>query len=139
MTVELMLIVAAMAILVAAIALMMAAPVLLRSWRYRQLRKRSWNPTPVDIEGFGTVNIHPMPAALQLALVTAATSTEKITLYAWIISNCVDELRGRPPHDISMELSPTVIDRMGEAVLDVAGLTEKGREEKEKKSETAQN
>jgi hypothetical protein len=137
--VSLDLIIVLAALAVAAVTLIAAMPAIIRARRYHQLRKASWNPTPIDVDGFGTVNIHPMPAAFQIALIHAAQSTEKITLYAWIISTCVEEFRGKNPHAIAMDMSPAVIDKMGEACLDVAGLTEKGRAETEKKLESAES
>lgn len=111
------------------------APTLVRSWKYNQLKKQSNSAVEVDILGWGTVHIHPMPAALQVAVITDLRSTDKITLYSWIISECVEELHGLAPFKISMDLAPVIIDRMGEAVLDVSGMTEKGQKELEKKSE----
>ncbi|GEM_PF-1274370 len=109
-------------------------------WRkYRALRKRAWASEPVEIDGLGLIHINPMPVALRMAMVTAINQNKyvKYDVYCWLISECVEEFLGR--QDIGMTIPPTQIEKVGEEILRVSGLTKDSQEEEAKKSVSAQS
>lgn len=114
-----------------------------RRWKKRrELIKASWQPQAREIRGLGTVHVTPMSVGFRVALVEALAHKEEnglqdFDLYCWLIQECVEEFLGHTK--VGMDISPLLIKELGEAVLDVSGMTSDSQEEAVKKSEVSQS
>lgn len=106
--------------------------------QYQQLIAQANQPQAVTIDKIGKVHIIPMDAGMRLALTEIAKADNQNTysIYLWLISVCVLEFKGRDAAQIGQDLRSTdVINDLGNAVLDVSGLSAKGQAEHVKKSQ----
>jgi len=118
--------------------------VVVRGWmqsrRRRRLAANSWQRVTRSIDGLGDVSIYPMTVGMRIALqqIVADKSIGPYEVYCWLITECVDEFCGQEAHRVGVELSPATIEALGEAVLEVSGLTGASQDALIKKSEPTQ-
>jgi hypothetical protein len=105
---------------------------------YQSLVQKANQATEVDIPRLGKVHVLPMDPGMRLALseVVKAENNSMYGVYLWLIGACVVEFKGRDSVQIGMDIrAHDVINALGDAVLDVSGISTKGQVERVKKSE----
>jgi len=103
----------------------------------RQLRRRVGAPAVRTIEGVGDVHVYPMLVPMRMVFQAALATDDAYDLYCWLIHECVYEFAGRL--DIGVIMDPSAIEAIGDAVLDVSGLTKASQEAAVKKLEASQD
>jgi hypothetical protein len=107
---------------------------------YRDLVKKANQAVKVDIPRLGVVHVLPMDPGMRLALSEAikVDSQSMYSVYLWLIGTCIVEFKGRNPAQIGMDVRATdIVQALGDAVLDVSGMSQKGRDDHVKKSDPA--
>lgn len=115
------------------------------SWRpkwwlkwQRNRRHKVANSEPVQREVAGvTHNIYPVTTGMYLAFTATDLSTadDRMAVSAWIVAESVEHYFGNTAHGLLMLLSPVLLNKLCDEVLDVSGLTVRAQEQIEKKCE----